>query len=121
MCHFKCENVLKACEASVKRSGGRPIDLYQIYFPNAYANAEYWEGMALAYERGLIKAVGVSNYGVDAHELVMQHCSNTAFRSLAIKFNILCCKDILKKMVSYKPVVILELRLFPILHWHLVC
>jgi pyridoxine 4-dehydrogenase len=62
----KPENVVKACQASVNRLGGKPIDLYQIHFPNAYANAEYWDGMAMAYEKGLIKAVGVSNYGVDA-------------------------------------------------------
>jgi len=62
----KPENVLKAAQASVNRLGGKPIDLYQIHFPNAYANEEYWDGMAQAYEQGLIKAVGVSNYGVDA-------------------------------------------------------
>ncbi|CAB9514615.1 Uncharacterized oxidoreductase At1g06690, chloroplastic [Seminavis robusta] len=62
----KPENVLKACEASQKRLGGQPIDLYQIHFPNAWSNEEYWDGLAEAYERGLVKAVGVSNYGVDA-------------------------------------------------------
>ena len=45
---------------------GRPIDLYQIHFPNAYANEDYWDGLADAYDRGLVRAVGVSNYGVDA-------------------------------------------------------
>ena len=45
---------------------GNPIDLYQIHFPNAWANEEYWEGLADAYDLGLVKAVGVSNYGVDA-------------------------------------------------------
>jgi pyridoxine 4-dehydrogenase len=59
------ESVVKACKASTIRLG-RPIDLYQIHFPNAYANEAYWDGMAMAYERGLIRAVGVSNYGVDA-------------------------------------------------------
>jgi pyridoxine 4-dehydrogenase len=60
------ESVVKACKASVQRLGGRPIDLYQIHFPGAWANAAYWDGMAQCYEQGLIKAVGVSNYGVDA-------------------------------------------------------
>jgi len=62
----KATDVLKACEASVKRLGGKQIDLYQIHFPNAWSNAEYWDGLAMAYEKGLVKAVGVSNYGVDA-------------------------------------------------------
>ena len=62
----KAMDVLKACQASVKRLGGRQIDLYQIHFPNAWSNAEYWDGLAMAYEKGLVQAVGVSNYGVDA-------------------------------------------------------
>ena len=63
----KPDNVLRACEASQKRLGGdKPIDLYQIHFPNAWSNEEYWDGLAQAYEKGLVKAVGVSNYGVDA-------------------------------------------------------
>mmetsp|Transcript_51273 Transcript_51273/g.123786 ORF Transcript_51273/g.123786 Transcript_51273/m.123786 type:complete len:473 (+) Transcript_51273:1411-2829(+) len=73
----KPTDVLKACEASAKRlsvglkggkdaAGIRPIDLYQIHFPMAYENEAVWDGLAMAYERGLVKAVGVSNYGVDA-------------------------------------------------------
>jgi pyridoxine 4-dehydrogenase len=63
----KASDVVKACEKSVARLGtGRPIDLYQIHFPNAWSNAEYWDGLAMAYEKGLVKAVGVSNYGIDA-------------------------------------------------------
>lgn len=72
----KPTDVLKACEASAKRlsvgldgtssTAIRPIDLYQIHFPMAYENEAVWDGLAMAYERGLVKAVGVSNYGVDA-------------------------------------------------------
>jgi pyridoxine 4-dehydrogenase len=61
----KAKDVVSACEGTVKRLG-RPVDLYQIHFPNAWSNAEYWDGLAMAYEKGLVKAVGVSNYGVDA-------------------------------------------------------
>ena len=61
----KPDDVVKACQASLKRLG-RPIDLYQIHFPNAWSNEEYWDGLAQAYDKGLVKAVGVSNYGVDA-------------------------------------------------------
>lgn len=61
----KREDVVKACQASVKRLGA-PIDLYQVHFPNAYANEAYWDGLGDAYEKGLVKAVGVSNYGSEA-------------------------------------------------------
>ena len=50
-----------------KLNGGKkPIDLYQIHFPNE----EYWDGLAQCYEQGVVKAVGVSNYGVDAVRVV---------------------------------------------------
>lgn len=58
-------DVVNAAEASVKRLG-RPIDLYQIHFPNAFANEAYWDGLADCFDKGLVKSVGVSNYGKDA-------------------------------------------------------
>eukprot|EP00984_Skeletonema_dohrnii_P029277 scaffold19743_cov100-Skeletonema_dohrnii-CCMP3373.AAC.1 len=59
------EEVVKACKASVKRLGA-PIDLYQIHYPNTKNNEEYWDGLADCFEQGLVREVGVSNYGVDA-------------------------------------------------------
>ena len=61
----KPSDVLEAAKKSTDRLG-RPIDLYQIHFPNAYANEEYWDGLAMAVDSGLVKAAGVSNYGKDA-------------------------------------------------------
>ena len=46
----KAADVVKACEASLKRLG-RPIDLYQIHFPNVWSNAEYWDGLAMAFDK----------------------------------------------------------------------
>ena len=51
-------DVVNAAEASVRRLG-RPIDLYQIHFPNAYANEAYWDGLADCFDKGLVKSVGV--------------------------------------------------------------
>ena len=61
----KPSDVVEAAKRSTERLG-RPIDLYQIHFPNAYANEEYWDGLAMAVDSGLVKAAGVSNYGKDA-------------------------------------------------------
>ncbi|CAM9369045.1 unnamed protein product, partial [Heterosigma akashiwo] len=60
------QDVVKACKKSVERLGGQPIDLYQVHFPNAWANEAYWEGMADCVDLGLVKNVGVSNYGSEA-------------------------------------------------------
>ena len=61
----KPSDVVEAAKRSTERLG-RPIDLYQIHFPNAWCNAQYWDGLADCVDRGLVKRVGVSNYGVDA-------------------------------------------------------
>lgn len=112
-------DVVKACEASVKRLGGRPIDLYQIHFPNAWNNAEYWDGLAMVYEKGLVKAVGVSNYGSDA----LQACHKTlAERGIPlatnqIQYSLLyrwpelnglldTCKDLNVKVLAYSPLAL---------------
>ena len=55
-------DVVAAARKSLERLG-RPIDLYQIHFPGAWANEAYWDGLGDAYELGLVKSVGVSNYG----------------------------------------------------------
>ncbi|KAJ8598736.1 hypothetical protein CTAYLR_010667 [Chrysophaeum taylorii] len=59
-------DVVKACEASLKRLDRDAIDLYQIHFPNAWSNRAYWSGLVECVEKNLVKAVGVSNYGVEA-------------------------------------------------------
>lgn len=115
----KPESVVKACEASVKRLGGRHIDLYQIHFPGAFANEAYWDGIAMAYEKGLIKAIGVSNYGVDAtiacHDFLAKRGIKLA--SNQIQYNLLysfpeengllkTCKDLGVEVLSYSPMAL---------------
>jgi pyridoxine 4-dehydrogenase len=115
----KPDDVVKACEKSVERLGGRPIDLYQIHFPGAWSNAEYWDGLATAYDKGLVKAVGVSNYGVDAvracHAALAKRgiplASNQIQMSLLYRYpldNGLCqvCEDLGVKVLSYSPLAL---------------
>ena len=75
----KADDVVKACEASMKRLD-RSIDLYQIHFPNAWSNKEYWDGLVECVKKGYVGSVGVSNYGVDA----VRECSN-ALESRGVK------------------------------------
>ena len=37
--------------------------LYQLHWPGVWQNEAYWDGLAQCYEQGLVKSVGVSNYG----------------------------------------------------------
>lgn len=68
------ESVVEACEQSRLRLGVEQIDLYQLHMPdivkpfrflgmNDSLDEVYWEGLAECHRRGLVKNVGVCNYG----------------------------------------------------------
>ena len=68
------QSVVDACEQSRQRLGVEQIDLYQLHMPDivqplrAFGQEKvkdkvYWDGMAECYHRGMIKNVGVCNYG----------------------------------------------------------
>lgn len=68
------QSVVDACEKSRKRLGVDQIDLYQLHMPDIVQPLKgigltmnkdtiYWEGLAECYKRGLVKNVGVCNYG----------------------------------------------------------
>lgn len=68
------ESVVEACEQSRERLGVDQIDLYQLHMPDIVQPLRfmgkgqskdeiYWEGLAECYKRGLVKNVGVCNYG----------------------------------------------------------
>lgn len=57
------QSVVSACQDSLDRLGLSTIGLYQIHFPGVWQNEAYWDGLAECYHRGLVKGVGVSNYG----------------------------------------------------------
>jgi len=117
----KPQSVVNACKDSMKRLNGgkKPIDLYQIHFPNAWSNEEYWDGLAQCYEQGLVKAVGVSNYGVDAVRAVHSKLaergiplfSNQIQLSLLYRYPLEngllnVCKELDMKVLSYSPLAL---------------
>ena len=77
------ESVVEACEESRKRLGVEQIDLYQLHMPDivqplkkfgigSNKDEMYWEGLAECYKRGLVKNVGVCNYG----PTLLSRCQN---------------------------------------------
>jgi aryl-alcohol dehydrogenase-like predicted oxidoreductase len=62
---FRREEVREACRRSLKRMGTDWIDLYQLHWPDekGVPLEETWEAMASLAEEGLVRHVGVSNYG----------------------------------------------------------
>ena len=60
---LKRDSILAEAEASVKRLGGEPIDLYQIHWPDPAEDIEEgWAAMAELKEQGLVRHIGVSNF-----------------------------------------------------------
>lgn len=115
----KPQDVVKACEASLERLNRDCIDLYQIHFPNAWSNAEYWDGLAMCFDKGYVKAVGVSNYGVDATRAChaqlakrgLQLATNQIQLSLLYRYPeqnglLECCSDLGIKVLSYSPLAL---------------
>ena len=63
-----------ACEASLRRLGVDWIDLYQVHRPDPFTHpAEVAEALVSLRDRGLIRAVGVSNHTVEQTRALQHH------------------------------------------------
>lgn len=62
--HHACDEAVATVEESVFRTGLGYIDLYLIHWPNPRAGryVEAWRALIDARERGLVRAIGVSNF-----------------------------------------------------------
>lgn len=78
------DSVVEACEQSRRRLGVDQIDLYQLHMPDIvqplriFGMGEskdeiYWKGLAECHRLGLVKNVGVSNYG----PTLVERCQDT--------------------------------------------
>lgn len=74
---FAAEEVRAACEGSLKRLGVDVIDLYQLHWPamDGPSTEETWGAMARLVEDGLVRHIGVSNFGREQIEqcLAIRH------------------------------------------------
>lgn len=56
------DNTLYAIEASLKRFGFDMLDLYLVHWPGEDMYVPTWKALVRAYEEGMLRSVGVSNF-----------------------------------------------------------
>ena len=90
--HLRYDHVLRACERSLKALGSKEIDLYQIHWPDPWAQVPLrhtMRAMETLYKEGKIRSIGVSNFAVRDLEEARSLLSVTDIASNQIRYNIL--------------------------------
>jgi aryl-alcohol dehydrogenase-like predicted oxidoreductase len=111
------KTILGAARASLKRLGLERIDLYQMHLQYPPVPIETWmRGLADAFDQGLIRAAGVSNYSVPqtrrAHAALERR--NVPLASNQVRFSLLdrrpersglvsSCRELNVTLIAYSP------------------
>jgi len=111
------KSLVSALEASVRRNGGKAYDLASIHFPfPTWTQTALADALAEATDRGLCRAVGVSNYDVgqmtEAHGLLAKR--GIALATNQVKYSVLdrgaeksgllsAARDLDVAVVAYSP------------------
>ncbi len=114
------KSMISACGASAQRLG-RNVDLVQMHWSTGnYAPWQEWpllDGLAELYEKGLVKGVGLSNYGPKRLQKVHQKFADRGvpITTVQVQYSLLStypvtqlglkqvCDDLGIKMIAYSP------------------
>ena len=111
------KSVIRALRGSLDRLGLQRVDLYQLHWPSSVVpNDIYVEGLALAFQAGLTRAVGVSNYDFrkmqQAQNILSKHGISLATNQ--VEYNLLDrtvernglldrCRETGVRLIAYSP------------------
>ena len=116
-------SMISACSASAKRLG-RNVDLVQMHWSTGnYAPWQEWpllDGLAELYQKGLVKGVGLSNYGPKRLQKVHQKFASRGvpITTVQVQYSIISaypvtklglkqvCDDLGIKMIAYSPLAL---------------
>jgi len=87
--HLGYEDVLWACENSLKKLQTDYIDLYQVHWPNdAFPIQGTMEAMEKLVDEGVVMYVGVSNFSVDQFKEAQHFFPNYKIQSNQVRYNL---------------------------------
>lgn len=88
--HFHYDDVISACNASLKRLGIKRIDLYQLHWPNhSIPISETMSAMEHLADEGKIKHIGVSNFDVNELQEAMDSMKRYDIVSNQVEYSVL--------------------------------
>ena len=89
MDHYQYQDVLRACEASLRRLRVEYIDLYMLHWPNpSVPIRETMRGLEELVKVGKIKHIGVSNFSVEQLEEARDALSSEEIVSNQVRYNL---------------------------------
>ena len=112
--HFHYEDVIRACNASLKRLGRKQIDLYQLHWPNTgIPIAETMKAMEKLVDDGKIRYIGVSNFSIDEMAEAQESMKRYEIVSNQVEYSIITrgiedgllefCNDVGATVIAYSP------------------
>jgi len=88
--HFRYDDVLKACEASLKRLQVRYVDLYQLHWPSSSIPIpETMKAMEHLVNQGKIRHIGVSNFSVRQTRESQESLSKATVAANQVEYSLL--------------------------------
>ncbi len=88
--HFHYDDVIRACERSLRKLGRKRIDLYQLHWPNTSVPiGETMRAMEKLVDDGKIRYIGVSNFSMDEVIEAQESMKKYELVSDQVEYNIL--------------------------------
>jgi len=114
---FTKNSVVRALRGSLERLGLEHVDLYQLHWPSPVVPIEtYVEGLALVFQAGLARNVGISNYNIEQMERASRCLAKQAIplASNQVEYHLLDrsaersglldhCKETGVRLIAYSP------------------
>ena len=99
--HLGYEDVLWACENSLKKLGTDYIDLYQVHWPNSsFPIKDTMEALEKLVDEGVVHYIGVSNFSLSEMKKAQHYSPNYKIQSNQIRYN-LNDRDIEEDLLPY--------------------